>query len=335
MDDLNDILESEELKAVVAGIEALHRKYSAQQQSASALSVQALTSGQEFRAREVLQALTSESVGYPGQKEVLAAGFSGWLLFPKDRDAIETLMRYAMMFHLDEAEEAVGYPKEQWSLHRDLVARYLLVGIPFIAEVVSKYDGYKAFTESMGLDVLDEVLQRESKIIYTVVRAIAYLHHGADLYRADPSRRFKPSVNRAVLVFRELDAMRSGNGAAQESYDYVGRSLLHQRWSGGKSTLALLYSANRISVEGSNLLEVMLGGAFSYKKHGHLIPRWLQMAQYVCEHIFGVMEDPELVEATQSLIGEQTALRFAAVKLSEYEAVVVRKKFNKYFQSDR
>lgn len=335
MDDLNDILESEELKAVVAGIEALHKKYAAQQQSASTLSVQALTSGREFRGREILQALASENAGYPGQKEVLAAGFSGWLLFPNDPDAAETLIRYAMMLHLDEAEEAVGYPQQPWSLHRDLVARYILVGIPFIAEVLSKFNDYKAFTESMGLDVLDEVVQRESKIIYTVVRTIAYLHHGADLYKADPSRRYKPSLNRAVLIFRELDARRSSNGVAQETRDYVGRSLLHQRWSGGKSTLALLYSADRIRVGRSNLLEVMLSGVFSYKKHGHLMPRWLQMAQYVCEHVFGVMEDPELVQATQSLIGEQKPLRFAAIKLSDHELSVVRRKFNKYFQSSK
>lgn len=324
MDDLRDLFESDELKTAVAAIEALQRKRLGTLTSDAEHSVRALAFERTFQAREVLRVLAGDHAGFPGQKKILAAGFAAWLLFPKRNEIRQSWMTHAMLDHLDEAELQVGFAEEPWSLPRDIVARYVLTGSYFLGEVYGEFGGYQAFSRSTASEVLDETLHGEVKVIRTIIRAMCYLHHGSDLHRSAPEKWHKPSINRALNVFKnirknELEGRKHlPTDTLATPRSYLSRSLFLEKWSERRGTLSLLYAASRLKFKKGNLLEILLNGSFSYEIHGSLIGPWVQMAQYVSDHIFTLLDDfavknhKRLSTFSRNIIGDSEKLKFSA-----------------------
>ncbi len=307
----------------------------------AAPSVRSLAFGQTFQAKEVLQVLRSGQPGHFGQKDILAAGLSAWLLFPKKMGIRMAWMTHAMLDHMDDAELKVGFAEHPWSLPRDLLARYILTGSSFLGDVYGEFGGYQAFGRSTASDVLDEIIANDVKTIRTIVRVMAYLHYAADTYRKNPDTWRKPSMNRAIEVLRAVRQKEMERHKATSvnrktpNYTYLSRSVLLDRWTSGRGTLALLYAANRLSVGKRSLLDVLVSGTFSYRHHGHLIHQWLQMAQYVSDHIFALLDDhakknrQRLTTFTRKLIGDVAALSFSPVFMRKEERRIIEASFFK------
>ncbi|KNY13648.1 hypothetical protein AKG11_28355 [Shinella sp. SUS2] len=323
MDDVQYLLDSEELKSVVAALEALRSKDSKSQAQAKQ-RFRDLVLGDEFQAADILAILASDQTYYPGLKSVLAAGLAGWLVDP---DPKYNSMRFdamcrAAMEHMDEAERKAGLSKRRWDVGRDIIARYVYTGTDFLGEIYDELGGYGAFQDASSVEVSEIVAHSEHFAINTVLRAMAYFHHGADLWRKGET--FPPSLNRAVLILSGLKGDMS-----DFSEHFVSRSLLHKRWSASKGTLALIYAADSIKVKGSTLFQVIWDQEFSYDKHKKYFNRWMCRARYVSSHIFSCSTDSDLQRITDDILGIGDSERFSPPALALNERALLERHFLK------
>jgi hypothetical protein len=321
MAELPDILSSSEMGDVVAALAALRKKYMPSSGDEGHWPVATALVGR-YRPDKVLQILLSETPRYPGYKEVLAASFAGWLIAPRYPKLRQDLMVRAALDHMQRAEVTAGVVRDlPLTLEKDVAARYLFTGIEFLIEVYDCLGGYNAFSEAPSLDELWDGLEGVEKTINTAARAIAFLHHAVDR-SARPG--FTPSLNKAVTVF---DALKDAKEYPYKDR-YVSRSLLHQRWSQNKQTLALVYAASTIRVNRKTLLDQILAGFFSYEHHRQHLELWVARARYVATHIFARMVDPDLERATTAVVGEGPIKPFTPAKLMGAELVSFTKTFS-------
>lgn len=343
MDDIRHILESKEMKDVVAAIEKLKRANSEPDSSSECLTFTQLSSG-KFPTREVLKILSREEKDDQGQLDVLAAAFSAWLLFPKHKEVRFNWMLHAVLDHMDAAERGAGLGDEGWTVERDIVARYLLTGDAFLRDMYDSAGGYQAFTRISAQDVLDQVFDYDIRAVRTAAHAMKFMHHGAqkwenylrsvahklDGYPERDVRRLETvprcrrlSVNRAADVFEGLKQAREklSAGTKMPAYEHVARSMLHRRWKENKGTLALVYAASCIQVtKAKSLLDVLLAAQFSHTSHGSIIPKWLGMARYAASYIFSKMDDPQLIRRSDKLLSGFEPREFPPAALTKIES---------------
>lgn len=326
MIDVREVLESPEMDDVVRAIAALRRKYAVEVECEKGHEWPvAIARVGRFKAELVLKIILSDEQYYPGYKEVLTAAFGGWLIAPRALVAREALMIHAAVAFMEKAEALVGN-HELLTLQKDLVARYLLVGPQFLTEVYDCLGGYQAFADVPTFDELWDAFDSIEKPIFTVARSIAYLHHAVDLF-ARPGLQFAPSLNKAVSV---LDELKRRIGSENYKKQYVARSMLHQRWSGNKQTLALIYAASTIKINRKTLLRLILDGFLSYDTHAAYLEIWVGRAKYVAEHIFARMDDAALARKTHKLLGNVVAIPFQPPKLDLNEVDCFDKIFRKF-----
>lgn len=326
MIDVREAFESPEMDEVVQAIEALRRKYSvpAAYDRDHEWPVAIACVGR-FRATVVLNIILSDEQYYPGYKEVLTAAFGGWLMVPRARVAREALMTHAAVAFMEKAVALVGN-EDPLTLRQDLMARYVLIGPEFLTEVYDCLGGYQAFADVPSFDELWDGFESIEKPILTVARAIAYLHHAIDRFIQE-RKKFSPSLNKAVTMFDELKRQMGSDVFKKQ---YVSRSMLHQRWSGNKQTLALIYAASTIKINRKSLLRLILDGFLSYDDHGPYLQMWVGRAKYVSEHIFARMDDSALRMKTQRLLGDVAAVPFQPPKLDPTEVDCFEKSFRNY-----
>ena len=315
MVDIKNILESAEMDDVVRAVERLRKKFP------TGLVFQgdhewpvALARSGRFRAKFVLGIINSKSEYYPGYKEIITAAFGGWLIAPQSVYLREALVKHAAVEYMDDAVALMG-DDEILTVRKDIAARYLFIGPEFLVEVFDCLGGYRAFAEMPSIEELWRDLDKVEKDIVTAARALAYLHQAVNRF-GRPGFQFVPSLNKAVSVFDELKNEKRGYRFKEK---YVSRSLLHQRWSRNKETLALLYAASSIQINRKTLLQLLLEGFFSYQAHGRYFQTWVGRARYVSEHIFSKMRDAELGQITRRLLGDGPALAFNPPKLEKVE----------------
>ncbi len=329
MADVRDIFESDELHHAVKAIENLIRKGNLVRGAPDQKAFRELALGNRFHASEILRIILAEHPVYPGLREVLAAGFVGWVLFPDLKEIRNVLMIQEVLWHLDGAERKAGLLTEKLSIERDIVARYVVTSFDFLKEIYSEFGGYEAFTRINNIETMNSIISVEKKTVETTVRALLYLHHEADLYR-DPEYDFAPSLNRAVTIFAHLKR-------APEAFTYkdhfVSRSLLHRRWSETKQTLALVYAASTIKVGRTSLLQIILNLQFSYSAHFKFLQVWVGRARYVSDHVFSKMGDWELQMETEKLLPEIQPLPFKAAALPLLETKILTSQFRKKFKN--
>ncbi|MCT7663528.1 hypothetical protein [Shinella kummerowiae] len=323
MESVRALLESEEVKLVVSAIEALREKTSKQQTSA-VLQFHELVLGEKFQAAEVLAILLDNETYYPGLKPILTAGFAGWLIDPdKQYNALRfDAMCRAAMAHMSEAEKRAGLTSRRWDVKRDVIARYIFTGTDFLREIYDELGGYNAFQDASSLEIAGIVTQSEITAINTVLRAMAYFHHGADLWGKGAT--LPPSLNRAVLMLSGLK-----EGLPNFSDHYVSRSLLHKRWTASKSTLALIYAADSIKVKDETLFKIILAQKLSYDQHKKYFSRWVCRARYVSSHIFSCATDPELRDESDKILANGDVERFSPPPLTPVEIKLLEKHFIK------
>ncbi len=329
MVEIREILESKEMIAVIEAIEALKHKYTPKSYEVDRPWPVALALTGKYQADVVLKLLLDDKVYYTGYKEVLAASFGGWLVAPHYPKLREGLMVQAALSHMDKAEATAGLADTLLTLERDIAARYLFTGTDFLTEIYDCLGGYQAFSIGVSLDEVEEALGSVEKDINTAARAIAFLHHGVDRF-GRPGFDFLPSLNKAVSV---LDELKASKPVYPYKDKYVSRSLLHQRWSQNKQTLALMYAASTIRINRKTLLQLILGGFFSYNDHSTYLELWVGRARYVSEHIFSRMADPQLKRQSYRVLGEGKVIDFAPPKLDRQEEESFRKAFRNHIKS--
>ena len=326
--NVDDILTSEELVTVVTAVNSLLQKYNLPKKNPLQKSFSEIALGKTFKARDALEIILSDDPTYPGFREVLASGFVGWATFPQYQPIGYALMTHAILEHMDKCERAVGLVDHDLDLPRDIVSRYVLTGIDFLADIYDQLGGYDAFTRAYSPDSLTLSANTEDKSIKTVIHAMTYLHHGADRF-IDAEYDFAPSLNRAASIFREL---KKSLGPQDYSEKYVARSLLHRQWTGSKPALALQYAASSMRVKRKSFLVIMLEGSFSYSQHHTYIDEWLGRARFVSDHIFSKMESDDLGRITMRLLGEIKPRPFKAPKITPLETAIMNAQFNKKFR---
>ena len=278
----------------------------------------------KYRSDIVLKILLDKKSYYGGYKKVLAASFVGWLTLPEDSDYRVILVIQAALNHMKNAAKLAD-KRRVLTVEQDIVARYLLTGPEFLVSVYDRIGGYDAFENAPSIH---DTWAREAQIkaAKTAARAVCYLHHGINLAQERGSQ-FSPSLNKAVVAF---DALKARKDFPFEEH-YVGRSLLHKRWSHHKETLALLYAASTIGVRHASLLDVVLSGGFSYQTHHRYLSGWVGRARYVAAYIFARMADTTLRDRTSQLLGDGKSIPFAPAKLMDVEDVIVADHIKKYF----
>ncbi|NSX84385.1 hypothetical protein G6L86_02180 [Agrobacterium tumefaciens] len=321
MIDIQEVIESKEMRDVITALDALKRRWAPEHQATDHVRPTILALVGKYKAKEILQVLLDNHEYYPGYKEVLAASFGGWLITPRERRVREVLMVHAALEHMHDAEWKLG--EAELSLERDITARYILTSMDFLVEVYDCLGGFQAFADNPSFEKIWEEFDRDEEIIGTAVLAMTFLHHAVDRFTAR-GRPFVPSLNKAVLALDELKATKPPFPYKEK---YVSRSLLHQRWSQNKQTLALLYAASTIHINRKTLLQLILDGFFSYKNHQPYLDIWVRRARYVTTHIFARMGDPELERKTIGLVGEGPASVFSPAKLNNIESASFEKAF--------
>lgn len=320
MDSVHDLLKSEELKSIVAAVEALNRRVTPNR-PATGHRFRDLTLGDQFNVAAVLRILSGEEAYYPGFKPVLAAGLAGTLFDEPDSNvlAFDGMCRAALE-HLAAANTKAGLASRRWDLGRDILARYVFAGNEFLSEIVDELGGYDAFMGASSREVA-EIISESSHLKWnTVIRALAYFHYGADLWRKGVALR--PSLNRAVLIFAGLKDLDS-----DYSQKFVSRSLLHDHWTKSKSKLALVYSATTLSIGDRTLFQILAEQDFSYNRHKKILNRWMSRARFVSSHIFSCATDQQLQKTTDELLGIGPIEKFSPPPLSAGERRILKKSF--------
>ncbi|ANP88276.1 hypothetical protein [Rhizobium leguminosarum] len=333
MAEIAEILESEEMAEVMRAVEALKQRFGAhpgsipfQRNDGQHLWPIALTRVGRYKPDVVLKILLDDHEYYPGYKAILAAGFGGWLIAPRSKEVREALVVHAAVAHMDRAESLASIDTS-FTVQKDIAARYLFTGTDFLVEVYDCLGGHRAFGEAPSFDELWDAFESVEKTINTASRAITYLHHATDRF-GSPGSRFVPSLNKAVSVLDELKNAKKSDPSAQQ---YVSRSLLHQRWSQNKQTLALLYSASTIRINRRTLLQIILDGFFSYEDHRSYLETWVGRARYVATHIFARMKgDLELERKTHRILGEGKITPFSPPKLDDAELASFKRTFRNF-----
>jgi len=331
MADVQEILQSPEMREVVRAINVLRRKYTLHQTYVTDHEWPvAIARVGRFRAGMVAQILLGNEHYYPGYREVLTGAFAGWLLAPKSREIREALMTRSALDYMDGANRRVGSDGEL-TLEKDVAARYLFTSPEFLIEVYDCLGGYDAFANIPSLDELWDRFDRAEKTISTAVRAVVYLHHAVDGI-GRPGFQFEPSLNKAFLVFKELKKPSSGYMFKEK---YVSRSLLHARWSSSKETLALLYAASTIKVNRKTLLQIIVDGFLTYQDHRKFFDKWFARARYVCDHIFARMTNNKVELATRRVLGVGPIMPFRPPSLDSSEESCFRDAFGSYIKEKK
>lgn len=324
MVDVREIIESDEMRNVVVALDALRQKFSFSGYGQDRLWPVALVLNGKYQADIILQIICDPKPYYPGYKEILAASFAGWLVLPKDKKVREFLVNKAALAHMARAQDVVG--GDDFTIEQDIASRYLFTGLDFFVEIFSIIGGYQAIEYATAVDYLYSLYFPSVKPIRTTVKAIAFLHHAVDRFCVNGSV-FVPSLNKSVGIFEMLSEKYRQFPFKEK---YVARSLLHERWSNNKQTLALLYAASTLRVGRKTLLDVLLDGDFSYHTHHQYLERWVERARFIVAHVFSRMVDQELQKQNMKLLREGKAQPFSAPKLHPTE----EKCFSEFFRQN-
>lgn len=314
MSDLRTLLESEELKSVLASIDALRLKA---QPSASRPGIRfhALALDDEFKFAEVISILLSDEPYFPGLKRVLAAGLAGCLLDERGFNAMRfDSMSRAAMDHMDNAQTTSGLGKRPWDLSRDILARYVFTSTEFLDQIWDELGGYTAFRDASNHETASIVVNQDILVLNTVVRALVYFHHGAIHFEKGNS--LPPSLSRAVLIF-------AGLRKSMKSSKYVSRSLLHKRWTDAKPYLALIYAAESITVGEETLFQIIISQKFSYDRHKKFLNRWVSRARYVSRYVFACAPDKDLQKKAEKALGSGPVQAFSPPPLTSEESALL------------
>jgi hypothetical protein len=238
----------------------------------------------------------------------------------------EAFIAQAVIAHMWAIEFQTRSKTDLLTIERDIATRYIFTGIDFLVEIYDCLGGYQKIAETPSYEDLWAQIEPSVKTINTAVRALAFLHHAVDRF-GKAGTGFVPSLNKAVMVFDELKSPKHGYPYKEK---YVSRSLLHERWSQSKPTLALLYAASTVRINRQNLLELILSGTFSYEKHGSYLDRCVRRARYITNHIFDRMSDGALSQETYRLLGDGEVTTFAPPHLDEMEAASFQKIFRNF-----
>jgi hypothetical protein len=316
------------MRNVIETLDALRRKFAnSHRVKEHPLPAELDLCGGRYKPEVILRLLLDDETYYPGYKEVLAATFGGWLAAPRLKELRQALAIQAALEHMNGGEiEVEAYTK--FTVEKDIAARYIFVGTEFLIEVYDYLGGYEAFISAPSFLEIWDAFHKVKKTINTAARAITYLHHAVDRFGA-PGFQFVPSLNKAVTVF---DSLKEREGEDLYKEKYVSRSLLHQRWSQNKQTLALIYSASTIQVNRKTLLRLILEGAFSYRDHQKYLHAWVGRARYVATHLFARMSDADLERKTLRVLGNGDTIPFAPPKLSDSEKLSFEEIFRQFIR---
>jgi len=295
MDDIRDLLESKELKAVVEAIERFEKLVSHPALLKEG-EFQKIAGGKKLGGDRIIQILVADPAYDSGVREILGAGLAAWIIDPQYDKPWHGAMCRAAMRHMNGAEDRVGLKTEFWTLEHDIVARYAFTGTEFLREIYDGLGRYQAFLEANPKDTVRFMAEELQPVINTIVRTIQYMHFAADNF-TDDARYHKPSLNRAVQIFAGLK-----EHLPNFSTTFVSRSVLHAHWSASKDTLALVYAADSIHIGRTTLLQLIIDERFSVAMHGSYLNRWFGRAAHVGSHIFATAADTELKKITRKML---------------------------------
>ena len=125
---IDEILASKEMEDVVLAINALRAKYSpTKRYEKDHIWPLAIARVGKYKPDLVLNILLDQEEYYPGYKEILAAGFSAWLIAPHSREVREALMTHSALEHMQRAEFIVD-DNTDFTIQKDIISRYILIG---------------------------------------------------------------------------------------------------------------------------------------------------------------------------------------------------------------
>ena len=129
-----------------------------------------------------------------------------------------------------------------------------------------------------------------------------------------------PSLNKASEVAFEIDK-------ATGKKPLRGR-MIKEYWAKFKDSIALSYAVFQIKTSpDTSLLDDILRGRATFRKHGKLLPEWFGKASYAATHILAKCAEKDTAESTLAILPSVPPIPLAPPQFSEAQARAIASEF--------
>ncbi|CAA2158643.1 hypothetical protein MBRA_03906 [Methylobacterium brachiatum] len=274
----------------------------------------------EFDPREIANILATPGESYFAHKDILYEGYCAWVASPKSARLPRHGMVLRTALHLDAAEQFGRDKFGGIGQIGDIYIRTNLIGSEFFEEIYYPIGGILRIARSLSRAGYRARLREQSKGIQYGLRVLEIYHHHVE-HLLDQKHFGKPSLNTAAGLVSEIDV--SGD-------KLPGERAIKEYWSQHRVSIAFGYAAQSIKVnEDKTLLDLILTGATSWRKHRTLFPAWMARTRFVVDHVLSQCAETDTASGTMGLLPEIEPEPFAGVQFDARQAENIARKFNR------
>lgn len=251
----------------------------------------------DFRVKDAVKLLIDTSPSFYGHKEVMYAAFVSWVVAPSNASVRLELIGLRIKEMLAKAELVALRDFGNCSpVMCDLVARYVVAGPQFIEQIYVPFGGMENLSDLGTRAIADHVFDDQRRSFYTIIKMMAVCEHVAA--NTPLTGKVYPSVNKAVAAVRAFIDPK-----------ILSRASIYAKWAECRDSVAWIYAAASIRLDGGTLLDALTRANATYESHGSYFGRWARRTKYFCDHVLKRMPDADLysrnVSPIRALDGEQ------------------------------
>jgi hypothetical protein len=273
-----------------------------------------------FDPREISEILATPHDSYFAHKAILYDGFCAWITGPGNVNLPRHAMVLSTATHLDAAEQYGRERFEGIGQIGDIYIRTNMVGREFFEEIYYPIGGIARIARSLSRAGLRRRLASQSRGVRHALRVLSIYHHHVNHLSQDDGYG-KPSLNITAGLVSAIDP--AGD-------KLPGERAIKEYWSDHKLTIAPAYAAQSILVDEDNsLLDLILAGRSSWRKHHPLFLTWMGRSRHVVDHVLKRCAETKTATDTLEYLPDVTALPFEGPSFSAAQAENIARSYKK------
>jgi hypothetical protein len=276
----------------------------------------------QFDPKAVASILLDERESFFAHKEVLFAGFTGWVVDPQDTTISRSAMMLSALAEMSRSEKLAVENADSTSLFADWLVRYEKIGIYFLEQIYYPMGGIRAFSSAPSTAHMVQLLNRNRAALRAMALVMKYYHY--------VTVELSPKTGRAASlhgIYSVIGRMREdikNDKVLSDKLEHIlplpSPGAIKDYWRRRSTTLSLIYAASTISLDNEEtLLDRLVNGQAQWRHHRANFAEWLGRARWCDQNILGKSLAADFSKKLNVALPKVPPLLIPVPKLSDEE----------------